>query len=102
MLASHRRNGAIPNIIVDGFCAPAGLYLRPVREDDDEAVKETARDLLAACPDLKPGGPILSCKPDAEGAVFAPERLMVFIKWRHDQQPTTMQAKDLEPFWFED
>ena len=101
MLARMRRNGHIPNMIVDGFCAPRGLYLRPVREDDDEALKEVAENLLAACPDLKRGGPILSCKPDAEGAVFAPERIMVFIKYSHDEAPTTISADVIEPFWFE-
>ena len=89
-------------MIVDGFCAPTGLYLRPVREDDDETVQEVARHLLEAHPDLKPGDPLLPCKPDDEGAVFAPERLMVFIKYSHDGAATTISADVIEPFWFEE
>jgi len=64
------------------LCAPTGLYSRPVRDGDEDWRVEHAA--------LRGG--LTPCEKGEPGAVYQPERLMVFFRYLYNDSATTGQA----------
>lgn len=65
------------------LCAPTGLYRRPLRDDDEDWMKEHAALM---------GTGVIPCEATEEGAVYRPENLMVFFRYLYNNEGTTGHA----------
>jgi hypothetical protein len=82
------------------LCAPAGLYSRPLREDDNSLEAKYLRERNKDSEEFyKKHGEYLtalsyklSCDKDHPEANYEPERLMVFFRYIHSDSATTGKA----------
>ncbi len=65
------------------LCAPTGLYRRPLREGDEEWRVENAALF---------GNGMTPCSEGEPGAVYEPERLMVYFRYLYNDSATTGKA----------